>query len=124
MKLINLKDSSSKGHYSAGVITGNLMFVSGMLSVDLKTGNPCKGGIRDHMKLALNNMRLVLKQADLDINNVVQCRVYTTDIQYWNDINEVYSEFFGYHKPARVVVPVTKLHFNCLVEIECIAEVN
>ncbi|MDY6415907.1 MAG: RidA family protein [Succinivibrio dextrinosolvens] len=124
MQLINLGKLSSKGHYSAGVIAGNLLFVSGMLSIDLNTGVPCNGGIREHTLMSLNNVKLVLDQANLSLENVVQCRIYTTDVEFWNDINEIYSEFFGIHKPARVVVPVPKLHYGCLIEIECIAEVN
>ncbi|WP_371369864.1 RidA family protein [Sporomusa rhizae] len=43
---------------------------------------------------------------------------------HWDRVNEVYARFFGDHKPARIVVPVGKLHFGCLVEIEAVAEVN
>ena len=56
-------------------------------------------------------------------DQVVQCRVYIADVSYWDAINEVYGEFFGEHKPARIVVPVPALHFGCLVEIEAVAEV-
>jgi enamine deaminase RidA (YjgF/YER057c/UK114 family) len=40
----------------------------------------------------------------------------------WDIVNRIYAEFFGTHKPARVVVPTGRLHFGCLVEIEAIAE--
>ena len=53
---------------------------------------------------------------------VVQCRIYVTDIENWDAVNRVYSEYFGNHKPARIVVPVPALHFGCLVEIEAVAE--
>jgi enamine deaminase RidA (YjgF/YER057c/UK114 family) len=42
-------------------------------------------------------------------------------VDYWDEINAVYAEFFGKHKPARCVVPTTRLHFGCLVEIEAVA---
>jgi enamine deaminase RidA (YjgF/YER057c/UK114 family) len=42
----------------------------------------------------------------------------------WDSVNKIYTEFFGEHKPTRIVVPIGKLHFGCLVEIEAIAEVN
>ncbi len=116
--------SNRKGHYSAGVISQNLLFISGMLSLDLNTGTPCKGGIREHMQKALSNLNMVLEEASLSKESVVQCRIYIADISYWDEVNEIYSEFFSSHKPARVVVPVGKLHFGCLVEIEAVAEVK
>ena len=52
----------------------------------------------------------------------VRDAIYTTDIENWDRINAVYRDFFGAHKPARVVVPVPALHFGCLAEIEAVAE--
>ena len=60
--------------------------------------------------------------AGLTKENVVQCRIYLTDIENWDRVNAVYGAFFGAHKPARVVVPVPALHFGCLTEIEAVAE--
>ena len=57
-------------------------------------------------------------------SQVVFCRVYTPSNEYWGPINAVYAQFFGEHKPGRVVVSTTPLHFGCLVEIECIAELE
>ena len=66
----------------------------------------------------------MLEAAGLSRSQVVQCRIYVVGIENWDAVNEVYAEFFGSHKPARVVVPVTELHFGCLVEIEAVAEVE
>ena len=49
------------------------------------------------------------------------CRIYTPDIDFWDEIDDEYALFFGEHKPARVVVPTNKLHFGCLLEIEATA---
>ncbi len=114
----------SNGHYSSGMISGKLLFISGMLSVDPVTGSRCIGNIRQHMQTALLNVEKVLLKAQLSREDVVQCRIYTTDVAYWNDINEVFADFFKEHRPARVVVPVADLHFGCLVEIEAIAEIK
>ena len=101
-----------------------MLYISGQLSIDPDTRKVPAGGIEEHAKLALNNVDRVLKAAGLTRNDVVQCRVYISDIDQWDIVNEVYAEFFGEHKPARIVVPVGKLHFGCLVEIEAIAEVR
>lgn len=114
----------NKGHYSPGIISNGMLYISGQLSIDPDTRKVPAGGIEEHAKLALNNVNRVLKAAGLTRNDVVQCRVYISDIDQWDIVNEVYAEFFGEHKPARIVVPVGKLHFGCLVEIEAIAEVR
>ncbi len=112
----------NKGHYAPGMIAGGLLFISGQLSLDLDTRKPAEGGPAEHMKQALTNLDRVLKSAGLGRESVAQCRVYIADVNYWDAINEVYGEFFGDHKPARIVVPVPALHFGCLVEIEAVAE--
>ena len=114
----------NKGHYSPGIISNGLLFISGQLSIDPDTRQVSRGGIEEHTRLALNNLDRVLKEAGVERSSVVQCRVYVSDIDDWDKVNVIYSEFFGEHKPARIVVPVSKLHFGCLIEIEAIAEVK
>ena len=114
----------NKGHYSPGIVSNGLLFISGQLSIDPDTRQVAQGGIEEHTRLALNNLDRVLKEAGVERSSVVQCRVYVSDIDDWDKVNVIYSEFFGEHKPARIVVPVSKLHFGCLIEIEAIAEVK
>ena len=112
------------GHYSAAVKVGNLMYVSGQLSIDPDTREVAKGDIREHAALALNNLDRVLKAAGCTREQVAFCRVYTPSNIYWGAINEVYSAFFGAHKPGRVIISTSPLHFNCLVEIEAVVELK
>lgn len=122
MKLIETKYSKDGGgHYSAAVAYGGLVYISGQLSINPETKEVEKGGVRAEAKRALLNLELVLKEANASKNDVIQCRLYTPDVAYWDEINDVYAEFFGDHKPARAVVPSNKLHSGCLVEIEAIA---
>ena len=72
-------------------------------------GNTSKGG---HYSLG------VLSHGTLYIS----CRVYIPDVSLWDEVNAAYAEFFGTHRPARVMVPTTALHHGALVEIEAIAE--
>lgn len=125
MKLV-LPDykASNSGHYSAGVISHGTLYVSGQLSIDPDTREVVKGDIKAHTRQALANVDRVLTCAGARRDQVVMCRVYTPSVEYWGAINEVYAEFFGEHKPARVIVSTTTLHFGCLVEIEAIAELD
>lgn len=116
--------SDNKGHYTPGIISRGMLYIAGQLSIDPDTRKVPEGGIKAHTKVALANVERVLHAAGCSRNNIVQCRIYVSDIEEWDSVNEVYAEFFGGHKPARIVVPVGKLHFGCLVEIEAIAEVD
>lgn len=90
----------------------------------MDTREVCTGNIEAHAAQALQNLDRVLKAAGVERSQVVFCRVYTPSNEYWGPINALYAQFFGEHKPGRVVVSTTPLHFGCLVEIECIAELE
>ena len=117
-------ENAPRGHYSPGMICGNVMYVSGQTSADPKTGMPAEGGFEAEMLMALEKTESVLKAGNLTRNNVVMCRIYLADMDYWTRANEVYKEFFGEHKPARIALPVGRLNNGCLVELEVIAEIN
>lgn len=125
MKIIDPQfKGHNPGHYSTAVVSNGMLYVSGLLSIDPDTREVCKGGIKEHTQMALNSLDRVLKAAGVRRDQVVFCRVYTPSNEYWGEINKVYAEFFGEHKPGRVIVSTTPLHFNCLVEIEAIAEME
>ena len=71
---------------------------------------------------SLQNLDKVLMGAGLARDRVVSVHIYVSDIKYWDKVDKVYAEFFGNHKPARVVVPTGKMHYGALVEIEAVAE--
>ncbi len=112
------------GHYTPGIIYNGTLYVSGQLSINPKTGKIPEGGVKAEAKQALENLDLVLKTAGVDKNAVLSCHVYLPDVKFWGELNEAYAEYFGDHKPARIVVPSNNLYGGCLVEIEAIAAVK
>lgn len=121
MKLI-AGNANKKGHYSPGVLVGNILYISGQLPMDPETGKLVEGGIEAQTKAALGNVERVLTAAGLAKTDVAMCRVYIPDMAYWDTVNDIYAAFFGEHKPARVIVPTRELHHGALVEIEAMAE--
>lgn len=109
------------GHYSSGMEHNGTLYISGQLSIDPATGKRPDGDINEETLQALNNVEAVLKAAGMEKTDVIQCRIYTSSGAYWGDINKVYADFFGNHKPARAIVPCGELHYGCLVEIEAVA---
>ena len=125
MQYVRTDDSfRNPGHYSLGIIHNGLLYVSGQLSMDPNSGRRAEGGIVAETRQALANMERVLKAAGASRNDVILCRVYTPDVALWDSINKEYASFFGEHRPARVVVPTSTLHHECLVEIEAVAVVS
>ena len=116
--------AANPGHYSAGIVSRGMLYVSGQLSLDPDTRRLPEGGAEAHARQALANLDRVLREAGATREQVVLCRVYVADMGLWDTINRVYGEFFGSHRPARVVVPAPGLHFGCLVEIEAVAELE
>lgn len=114
----------NKGHYVPGMISGSTLYVSGQLPVHHETGAPMAETIEEQTKDALHNVELVLKAAGCTKENIVMCRVYIPDVAHWDTVNAVYADFFGEHRPARVIVPSRALHNGALVEIEAVAELG
>ncbi len=125
MKCISTPDCPAPaGHYSQGVLHNGLLYVSGMLAVDPKTGEKKLGSIEEQTQQALENIDAVLKASGTSRDKVLKCTCYISDIELWGRVNTVYADFFGDHKPARAVVPTRELHFGFKVEIECVAVVE
>lgn len=112
------------GHYSQAIIHNNIVYVSGQLPIDPRTGEKRLGSIEEQTEQALKNVSEILKAAGCGLNRVIKTTVYVSDIKLWGRVNAVYSNFFGDHRPARAVVPTRDLHFGFQIEIEAIAAVE
>ena len=112
------------GHYSQAIVHNNIVYVSGQLPIDPKTGEKRTGSIEEQTEQVLKNLSEILQAAGCNLNQVLKTTVYISDIQLWDRVNTVYSKFFGEHRPARAVVPTRNLHFGFQIEIEAIAALN
>ena len=56
--------------------------------------------------------------------HIAQVTIYVSDIETWTQLNTVYNEMFGDHKPARCVVPTPPLHYGAGLELEAIASLQ
>ncbi|MDR7870058.1 MAG: RidA family protein [Tissierellaceae bacterium] len=117
-----LKDSKKGGHYAPGVISKGMLYISGQLPIDHSTGKLVSDNLEEQVKQTLHNVELVVKEAGLTKEDIVQCRIYTPDIKYWERIDTIYKDFFGNHMPARAVASTNDLHMGALIVIEAIAE--
>ena len=110
------------GPYSQAIkLNGNLVYTSGQVAIDSKTGNFLGGDIKSQTKKVLENVTAILKESGTDLSKVIKTTVFIKDMNDFTAMNEVYSEFFGESKPARSTVEVARLPKDALVEIEAIA---
>jgi len=109
------------GHYSQGYIHNDMVFVSGQLPLKPESDKKEPGEIEQQTRQCLQNVSEILKVAGSDLNKVLKVTIYISDITLWDQVNKVYAEVMGEHKPARAVVPTRDLHFGCKVEIEAVA---
>jgi len=112
------------GHYSQAIVHNDIVYISGQLPVEPRTGEKRIGSIEEQTEQALKNLSQILKAAGSNINQVIKTTVYISDIGLWERVNSVYSKFFGEHRPARAVVPTRDLHYGFQIEIEAIAVVS
>ncbi|WP_352417778.1 RidA family protein [Proteiniborus sp.] len=125
MKKVNLDNVlSPTGHYTPSVIYNNIIFISGQLPIDPVTGDKKNGTIEQEAKQTLNNLESILIQAGSSKEKVIKVTIFISDISFWDNVNSIYADFFGEHKPARSIVPTGKLHHGFKIEIEAIAAIN
>ena len=127
MKKIRIKEGTrSGGHYSPAVITEakKLMFISGMPAVDPHTGHLVSGDLETQARQCLKNIQYLLDAAGAEVKDIVKITIYLIDGEKWVLINKLFHEFFGTHRPARTIIPVTAMHNKYEIQIEAVVEIN
>ncbi len=109
------------GPYSQAIEANGTVYVSGQLPIDPATGEFAPGGIQAQARQSLTNMKNILAEAGMTMQNVVKVTVLLADIADFAAVNEVYAEFFSAPFPARSAFQVAALPKGAGVEIEAIA---
>ena len=108
------------GPYSQAIDTGSFVFSSGQIPVNPATGEVPEG-IKAQAAQSIANIKAILAEAGLSIDNVVKTTVFLADMALFGEMNEVYAQEFTAPFPARSAVAVRELPKQVLVEIEVIA---
>uniref|UniRef100_A0A8C0BI20 Reactive intermediate imine deaminase A homolog n=1 Tax=Buteo japonicus TaxID=224669 RepID=A0A8C0BI20_9AVES len=103
------------------VLVDRTMYIAGQIGIEPSTGQLVSGGAKEEAKQALKNMGEILKAAGCDYGNVVKTTVLMADMKDFNDINDIYKQFFKTNFPARAAYQVAALPKGARVEIEAIA---
>ncbi|ALH81460.1 hypothetical protein AN936_14130 [Sphingopyxis macrogoltabida] len=108
------------GHYVQAMLHRDTLYVSGQLGVTRDTPDPAAVPVAEQVSFALANIAAIGRVVGAEIDDIVRCTIYVTDVAHWDEVNRAYAAFFGAHRPARSIVPCGPLHFGALVEIEAV----
>lgn len=109
------------GPYSQAIEVNGILFLSGQIPIDPATGEFVPGGMKEQTEQCFKNIKAILAEAGLTIDNVVKTTVLLSSIMDFASMNEVYAEQFTGTFPARSAFAVKDLPKGALVEIEVIA---
>ncbi len=124
MKIVHtVKAPQAIGPYSQGIIAGNMFYSSGQIPLTAD-GQLVTGDVKEQTHQVFANLKAVLEEAGASFESVVKTTVFLSDMNDFNDVNEVYGQYFSEHKPARSCVQVARLPKDVAVEVEVIALVQ
>lgn len=122
MKAISTADAPAAiGPYSQAIKSGDLVFLSGQVPIDPKTGELVGGDIAAQTERVLDNLAAVLAAAGAGFDDVVKTTIYLVDLGDFQVVNQTYARRFSAAPPARATVQVSALPKGARVEIDAIA---
>jgi 2-iminobutanoate/2-iminopropanoate deaminase len=113
------------GPYSQAVRVGNMLFTSGQIPLDPKTGQVVAGGIQEQTTQVMENLKAIVAETGSDLTHVVKTMVFLKNMGDFAAMNEIYAKYLapeGVVPPARSTVEVARLPKDVLVEIEVIVQ--
>ena len=115
------KAPEPKGPYSQAVICDNLLYISGQIPADPKTGDIVKGSIEKESRLVLENIKTIIEEAGGKMEDVLKTTCYLANMDDFNGFNEVYKEYFSKNPPARTAIQAGKLPLGVKIEMDVIS---
>jgi 2-iminobutanoate/2-iminopropanoate deaminase len=111
------------GPYVHAVRAGGLLFCSGQIPLDPRTGDLVGATAAEQAGRCLENLAAVCQAAGASLGDAVRMTIYVTDMAAFASVNEVYASFFEHDPPARVTVGVAALPRGAKVEIDAVVAV-
>jgi 2-iminobutanoate/2-iminopropanoate deaminase len=122
-KIINTNNSPAPiGPYNQAILKNNMLFVSGQIALDPISMTLNNSSIKDETHQVMKNLKNILFEAEMDFKNVVKSSIFLSDMNYFNDVNEIYGSYLeAGMEPARETIAVKTLPMNVNVEVSMIA---
>jgi 2-iminobutanoate/2-iminopropanoate deaminase len=115
------KAPEAVGPYSQAVIHNDIIYLSGQICINPETNEFERSSVASQTRRSLENVKNVLDAAGSGLDKVLKCNVYISSMDKFEEMNEVYKEFFSDNYPARVTVSVNELYEDLDIEIDVVA---
>ena len=115
------KGPAAIGPYCTATVYGDTVYMSGVIGVDPAVQKPVEGGTLAQARQVFENIRTVLGELGLTMDDVLTTTVFLTNLGDFAEVNKLYAEYFGPNYPARSCVEVSRLPMSLAIEVECIA---
>ena len=109
------------GPYSQAVGANGLIFCSGQIALDPKSGNIVGATAAEQATQVMKNLAAVLESGGSKLSQVVKTTIFLKNMADFAAVNEIYAKAMGEHRPARATIEAARLPKDALVEIDCIA---
>ena len=109
------------GSYSQAILNNGTLFISGQIPMDPVTKKVELLSIEKATHQVLRNIESLLNAAQMTSDDVVKCSIFLKDMNDFEIVNSIYSDFFQGVFPARETVQVARLPLDVAIEISCIA---
>lgn len=110
------------GPYNQAILKNGMLYTSGQIAIDPKTGELVLDDIETETKLVMENLKAILNASGMTFENVLKATIFISDMDNFGAINTVYGSYFNdATAPARETVEVARLPKSVNVEISVIA---
>ena len=124
-KSINIKNAPDPvGPYSQAIIHNDLMYASGQIAIDPKSGLLINDDVEKELRQILMNIDALLEAAQISRKNILKCAIFLKNMDDFNVVNKIYADYFDAPFPARETVEVARLPKDVNIEISFIAAIN
>lgn len=122
-KIINTDNAPAPiGPYNQAVLIGNMLYISGQIAINPKTGSLDIENIESETELVMSNLKAILEAANMTFEHVIKSSIFISNMENFSIINAVYGRYFNAETaPARETVQVANLPKYVNVEISMIA---
>jgi 2-iminobutanoate/2-iminopropanoate deaminase len=109
------------GPYSQAVESNGTLYISGQIPMDPYSGEIISGDIKEETNQVMKNISAILETANMKMSDIDKCSIFISDMNDFQDINEIYGTYFNENPPARETVEVARLPKDVRIEISAIA---
>ncbi len=112
------------GAYSQAVKHQGMLYTSGQIGLDPRSGNMVADDVATQAKQVVANLTAVIEAAGGQLNQIIKVTIFLENMDDFPVVNQIYADWLGEHRPARSTVAVAALPLAAKVEMDCIVAVG